>query len=80
MNFPQTFNLFGQKQTVKGCYMLQVKDRLYDAKLFANYLARDNDALRQLPADQVFAPENFGDGTGDKIGFDAVISEEISVI
>ncbi|MBL0136813.1 MAG: TonB-dependent receptor [Chitinophagaceae bacterium] len=68
----QSFNMFGQKQTVKAGYMFQVKDRLYDAKLFANYLARDNDALRQLPADQVFAPENFGDGTGDKIGFDAI--------
>ncbi len=30
------FNLFGQKQTIKGGYMLQVKDRLFDAQLFAN--------------------------------------------
>ncbi len=52
--------------------MLQVKDRLYDAKLFAIYLPTDNDALRQLPADKVFAPENFGDGTGNKFGFDAI--------
>lgn len=68
------FNLFGQKQTVKGGYMFQVKDRLYDAKLFANYLPLDNDALRQLPADQVFAPGNFGDGSpnSNKIAFDAI--------
>lgn len=67
-----TFNLFGQKQSLKAGYMLQVKDRLYDAKLFANYLPLDNDALRQLTADKVFAEENFGDGTGDKFGFDAI--------
>ncbi|HEY0060278.1 MAG TPA: TonB-dependent receptor [Flavisolibacter sp.] len=66
------FNLFDKKQTVKGGYMLQIKDRLYDGKFFANYLNNDNDALRQLPADQVFAPQNFGTGTDDKIGFDAI--------
>lgn len=68
------FDLFGQRQTVKGGYMFQVKDRLYDAKLFANYLPLDNPALRQLPADQVFAPENFGDGsaTSTQFAFDAI--------
>ncbi len=50
----------------------EVKDRLYDGKFFANYLNNDNDALRQLPADQVFAPENFGTGSDNKIGFDAI--------
>lgn len=67
-----SFNMFGQKQSLKGGYMLQIKDRLFDAKLFANYLARDNDALRLLPENQIFASENFGDGTGDKFGFDAI--------
>ncbi len=67
-----TFNLFGQKQSWKAGYMLQVKDRLYDAKLFANYLPLDNAALRQLTPDKIFAEENFGDGTGDKFGFDAI--------
>lgn len=67
-----TFNLFGQKQSLKAGYMLQVKDRLYDAKLFANYLPLDNAVLRQLTADKIFAEENFGDGTGDKFGFDAI--------
>jgi TonB-dependent receptor len=57
------FDLFGQKQAVKGGYMLQVKDRLFDAQLFANYLPTDNAALRQLPIDKIFAPENFGDGS-----------------
>lgn len=68
------FSLFDKKQTLKGGYMLQIKDRLYDAKLFANYLPRDNDALRQLPADKIFAPENFGDGspTSQQFAFDAI--------
>ena len=67
-----TFKMFDQKQSLKAGYMLQIKDRLYDAKLFAIYLPTDNDALRQLPADRIFAPENFGDGTGNKFGFDAI--------
>ncbi len=66
------FNLLEQKQTVKGGYMLQIKDRLYDGKFFANYLQVNNDPLRLLPADQVFAAENFGNGQDDKFGFDAI--------
>lgn len=69
-----SFNWLSQKQSLKGGYMFQVKDRLYDAKLFANYLPLDNDALRLLPADQVFAPQNFGDGSGNMFGFDAIKS------
>lgn len=66
------FNWLGQKQSLKGGYMLQIKDRLYDAQLFANYLPVDNAALRLLPANEVFAPENFGNGTDNKIAFDAI--------
>jgi TonB-dependent receptor len=69
-----SFNLFDQKQTVKGGYMLQIKDRLYDAKLFANYLPRDNPSVRLLPADKIFASENFGDGAPNStmFAFDAI--------
>ncbi len=66
------FNMGGQKQTIKAGYMLQIKDRLYDAKLFANYLTTDNPTLRQLPADQIFATANFGTGTDNKFAFDAI--------
>lgn len=66
------FTLFGQKQSLKSGYMLQIKDRLYDAQLFANYLPLDNPVLTLLPADQVFNPDNFGDGTGNKFAFDAI--------
>lgn len=66
------FDWLGQKQTLKGGYMLQVKDRLYDANLFANYLAIDNPGLRSLPADRVFDPIHFGNGTDNLFGFDAI--------
>ncbi len=66
------FKWLNQPQVIKGGYMLQIKDRMYDAKLFANYLPKDNPALRALPANQVFAPENFGNGTDAKFAFDAI--------
>ena len=64
-----TFDMLGVKQTLKGGYMLQVKDRLFDAQLFANYLPKDNAALRMLPIDQIFAPQNFGDGSASSTQF-----------
>ncbi len=67
-----SLNISGLNQTIKGGYMIQVKDRLYDAQLFANYLPIDNPSLRLLPAGQVFAAENFGNGTDNKIAFDAI--------
>jgi TonB-dependent receptor len=68
-----SFSAFKLNQTIKGGYMLQIKDRLYDAQLFANYLpAAGSQALRALPADQVFATANFGNGLDDKFGFDAI--------
>ncbi|MDB5203270.1 MAG: hypothetical protein JWQ27_2679 [Ferruginibacter sp.] len=67
-----SFNLLGRKQAVKGGYMLQIKDRLYDGQFFAIYLKNDNDALKQLPAGQVFAPENYGNGEDNKFGFNSI--------
>jgi TonB-dependent receptor len=61
-----------KQQTIKAGYILQIKDRLYDAKLFANFLPKDNPTLRALTPDVVFAPENFGNGTDNKFGFDAI--------
>ncbi len=66
------FKWLGLGQAIKAGYMLQIKDRLFDAQLFANYLPKDNPALRLLPPDQVFAIENFGNGTDDKFAFDAI--------
>ena len=66
------YQMWGQNQTLKGGYMFQVRDRLYDAQLFANYLPVFNDGLTLLGPDQIFAPENFGNGTDNKFGFDAI--------
>mgnify|MGYP000886904321 CR=1 FL=1 len=69
-----SFDLFGQKQTAKAGYLFQVKDRLFEAKLFANYLPYYNENIKMLPADKVFAPENFGDGNAHSplFAFDAI--------
>jgi TonB-dependent receptor len=68
-----SFKWLNQTQAIKGGYMLQIKDRLYDAQLFANYLpSTGNQALRLLTADQAFVPQNFGNGLDDKFGFDAI--------
>lgn len=70
------FNMFKQKQAVKAGYMLQVKDRLYDGQFFANYIAGNDENLKLLGPDQIFAPGNFGNGTDDnKFGFDAIINK-----
>ncbi len=68
------FDAFGSKQTVKAGYLLQVKDRLFDAKPFSIYLPRDNPSLRLLSPDAIFAPTNFGDGsvTSTLLAFDAI--------
>lgn len=73
------FNLFGKKQTVKGGYMFQAKDRLFNASLFANYLPRDNATLRGLPIDQIFAPGNFGDAsnTSTQFAFGSINNENM---
>lgn len=67
-----TYTLFKTKQTLKGGYMLQIKDRLYDAQLFANYLPIDNPTLRLQSAETVFEQQNFGTGSDNKIAFDAI--------
>ena len=39
--------------------MIQIKDRLYDAQLFAITMPLDNPALRLLPAESAFVSNNF---------------------
>ena len=60
------------QQTIKAGYMIQVKDRLYDAQLFAITMPVDNPALRLLPAESAFAAENFGNGTDNKFAFNSI--------
>jgi len=61
-----------KQQTIKAGYMIQVKDRLYDAQLFAITMPVDNAALRQLPAESAFVPANFGNGYDNKFAFNSI--------
>lgn len=56
-------------QSVKAGYFFQVKDRLFNSRPFAIYLPIENRELRLLPADKLFAPENFGNGSDNKFAF-----------
>jgi len=76
----KSFKLFGQDQQIKGGYFLQVKDRLFDSRPFAVYLPSDNPALILLPADKVFSPENFGNGTDNKFGFNEIAGDQYRYI
>ena len=72
----QSYKLFGFNQSVKGGYLFQVKDRLFDSRPFAIYLSADNTTLRKLPADQIFAAPNFGDGFDNKFGFNELTGDQ----
>jgi outer membrane receptor for ferrienterochelin and colicin len=61
-----------KQQTIKTGYMMQIKDRLYDAQLFAIYLPTDNASLRSLDAASAFVPQNFGNGTDNKFAFNSI--------
>lgn len=54
------YNWLGKRQSIKVGYALMIKDRLFDSKPFSIYLPQDNKTLLSLPADQIFAQENFG--------------------
>lgn len=70
-----TYSLFSEKQTLKGGYLLQVKDRLYDARPFSINLPSDNPTLRTLEEDHIFAPENFGTAN-NQFHFDALFGNQ----
>jgi outer membrane receptor for ferrienterochelin and colicin len=61
-----------QQNTIKAGYMGQVKDRLFDAQLFAITMPIDNPSLRLLPAETAFVPDNFGTGTDNKFAFNSI--------
>lgn len=63
------FTMGTQQQTVKGGYFFQVKDRLFNSRPFAIYLPSNNSSLRSLPANEIFAAENFGNGYDNKFAF-----------
>lgn len=55
-----SFDLFGSKQSIKGGYNFQVKDRLFEVRPFSIYLPSDNPALKAMPPSEIFNPSNFG--------------------
>ncbi|MBK7884511.1 MAG: hypothetical protein IPJ81_12545 [Chitinophagaceae bacterium] len=59
----KTFNWLGYKQSVKAGYLFQVKDRLFDSRPF--FVNTFSNAIRTLGPEDIFAPENFGTGTGE---------------
>lgn len=56
----KSFELFGQKQTVKAGYLFQVKDRIYNARPFSVQLQGFNQALLAQSFETIFNPSNFG--------------------
>lgn len=73
----KSFNAMGQKQTIKGGYFFQVKDRLFDSRPFSVYLPQDNAELRQQPEATVFSDENFGvNGELNKFSFGEIGSNK----
>ncbi len=76
----KSFKLFNLDQSLKGGYFFQVKDRLFDSRPFAIYLPSDNPDLILLPADKVFSPENFGDGSNNKFGFNELAGDQYRYI
>lgn len=76
----RTFNIKGVPQTVKGGYFLQIKDRIFDSRPFAYYLASDNPALRHLDPSVIFSPENFGNGNDNKFGLNEISGDRFRYV
>lgn len=74
----KTFTLFGQKQTIKGGYLFQVKDRIYNSRPFSVRLERYNQGLLSQPFETIFNPGNFGnDG---RFTFDEIAGDQYRYI
>lgn len=75
----KTFTMFGQKQTIKGGYLFQVKDRIYNSRPFSVKLGGYNQGLLSQSFETIFNPENFGTG-GDKFTFDEIAGNQYRYI
>lgn len=67
----KTFRWLNNNQTIKGGYLFQVKDRLFDSRPFSFYLAADNPAIRALDENSIFSEANIG-GANNKFSFDEI--------
>lgn len=61
----KTFNLFSQKQTIKGGYLFQVKDRIYNSRPFSAQMNGFNQNILTQSFETIFNPENFGTNSGE---------------
>lgn len=69
----KTYTAFGKTQTLKGGYLFQVRDRLFDANPFSIALIGFNNNLTAQQPEQAFAPANFtSTGEQGKFYFDAI--------
>lgn len=71
-NLSHDLTIAGREHTIKGGYLFQVKDRLFNSRPFAIYLPSDNPDLRHLDASVVFNAENFGNGFDNKFAFNEI--------
>ncbi|MEP6674137.1 MAG: TonB-dependent receptor [Ferruginibacter sp.] len=71
----KNYTLFGNKQTIKGGYFFQVKDRLFDSRPF--FIKLFDNSLKTLPEDQIFNAANFVPG---KLGFDEFVGKQYRYI
>ena len=63
----KSFNWLGHNQSIKGGYLFQVKDRLFDSRPF--FINTLSNSIKLLPPDQIFAPGNFTNiNTGVQFG------------
>lgn len=63
----KSFKWLGQNHSVKGGYLFQVKDRLFDSRPF--FLNTLSNSIKQLPPDRIFGPGNFTNiNTGVQFG------------
>jgi hypothetical protein len=63
----KSFKWLGYTQSIKGGYLFQVKDRLFDSRPF--FINTLSNSIKQLAPDKIFAPENFTNiNTGVQFG------------
>ncbi|MDN3691878.1 TonB-dependent receptor [Chryseobacterium tructae] len=74
----KSFTLFGQKQTIKGGYLFQVKDRIYNSRPFSVRLEKYNQGLLAQPFETIFNPDNFG--TDGRFTFDEIAGNQYRYI
>jgi outer membrane receptor for ferrienterochelin and colicin len=68
----RTFEMFGEKQTLKFGYMHQSKDRLFNSRPF--FMNTSSTAIKTLSPDQIFSSSNFGIGA-DKVQFEELTGD-----